>query len=70
MEDGREILVNGTDPLDNDTDDDGLLDGAEVDIYYTNPLIADPDADSDSFYWFQDCNDTNDQIYPNATEII
>ena len=28
LEDGREILVNGTDPLHNDTDD-GLEDGAK-----------------------------------------
>ena len=35
----------GTDPLDPDTDDDGLLDGEEVDPFATDPL--DPDTDDD-----------------------
>src|SRR5690606_27119735 len=34
-----------TDPLDADTDDDGLLDGEEVDTYGTDPLDADTDDD-------------------------
>jgi len=38
----------GTDPNDPDTDDDGLLDGDEVNIHGTDPL--DPDTDSDDFY--------------------
>jgi hypothetical protein len=33
----------GTSPQDNDTDDDGLLDGQEVNIYNTDPLLADTD---------------------------
>ena len=70
LSDGVEINVNGTDPLDNDTDGDLLLDGEEVLLYGTNPLIPDPDADIDNFYWFEDCNDTNAQIYPGAEEIL
>lgn len=35
----------GTDPNNPDTDHDGLLDGAEVDTYHTNPLKADTDGD-------------------------
>jgi hypothetical protein len=35
----------GTDPLDPDTDDDGLTDSAEVNTYGTDPL--DPDTDDD-----------------------
>ena len=37
----------GTDPLDADTDGDGLSDGAEVNVYGTDPL--DPDSDGDGF---------------------
>ncbi len=35
----------GTDPLNPDTDGDGLLDGAEVNIHGTDPLLADTDGD-------------------------
>ncbi len=35
----------GTDPLDPDTDDDGLTDGEEVNTYGTDPLDADTDDD-------------------------
>ena len=37
----------GTNPTNPDTDYDGLTDGEEVYRYYTNPLIADADADID-----------------------
>ncbi|TFG03264.1 MAG: hypothetical protein EU542_02810 [Promethearchaeota archaeon] len=36
-----------TDPHQPDTDNDGLLDGAEVEIYFTDPL--NPDSDGDGF---------------------
>ncbi|CAM2009204.1 hypothetical protein [Acanthopleuribacter pedis] len=36
----------GTDPNDPDSDDDTLLDGAEVDTHGTNPLAADSDGDT------------------------
>jgi len=35
----------GTDPLDPDSDDDGLNDGDEVNASFTNPLVQDSDAD-------------------------
>jgi subtilisin family serine protease len=35
----------GTDPLDPDSDDDGLSDGAEVNTHGTDPLAADSDGD-------------------------
>ena len=35
----------GTDPGDPDSDDDGLTDGAEVNTYWTNPMVADTDGD-------------------------
>lgn len=40
----QEALI-GTNPLDSDSDDDGLLDGAEVNGSLTNPLDADSDND-------------------------
>ncbi|MEX0863255.1 MAG: hypothetical protein WD269_00095, partial [Acidimicrobiia bacterium] len=40
-----EVNVHGTDPLDPDTDDDGLSDGDEVNVHGTDPL--DPDTDDD-----------------------
>jgi alpha-tubulin suppressor-like RCC1 family protein len=35
----------GTDPVDDDSDNDGLKDGEEVFNYTTNPLVADSDSD-------------------------
>ena len=70
LDDGTEVLVNGTDPLDNDTDDDLLSDGDEVYLYGTNPLVFDADGDSDGFYWFQDCNDSNPDVNPDALEVL
>ena len=46
MTDGDEILVHGTDPLDNDSDDDGLTDGDEINI--ATPPTTNPTTTSDS----------------------
>ena len=35
----------GTDPNNSDTDGDGLLDGDEVNVYHTSPLLGDTDGD-------------------------
>ena len=40
----REV-AEGTDFADADTDDDGLVDGLELDTYGTDPLVADTDGD-------------------------
>jgi len=40
-------LANGTDPSNPDSDDDGLSDGDEVNVYGTDP--ADPDSDDDTY---------------------
>ncbi len=40
-----EEAVLGSDPLDPDTDKDGLTDGEEVNLYSTDPLLADTDGD-------------------------
>ena len=43
--DYKEYLF-GTLPLDDDTDDDGLIDGNEINIYRTDPLDSDSDDDN------------------------
>jgi hypothetical protein len=50
--------LSGTDPLDDDTDDDGLLDGEEVNVYLTDPLDQDTDDDGLSDGW-EVANDFN-----------
>lgn len=44
LSNGREFELN-TNPYNPDTDGDTLLDGDEIDIYSTNPLIIDTDED-------------------------
>jgi len=47
-QDGLEYAAEtsvGTDPFDADSDDDGLGDGAEVNVHGTNPLNGDTDGD-------------------------
>jgi hypothetical protein len=46
-----EEYQNGTDPLDADSDDDGLTDGAEVHTYGTDPLDPDTDGDDATDGW-------------------
>ncbi len=48
LTDEEEEQVTGTDPDDDDTDDDGILDGNEVLIHGTDPL--DPDTDGDGLF--------------------
>ena len=68
--DGQEVLIFLTNPLQSDTDADGLNDGTEVLVTNSNPLVFDADDDSDGWYWFQDCNDTNALIKPMAPELL
>jgi len=68
--DGAEVNLYGTNPHSNDTDGDGLTDAQEVLFFGTNPLVFDQDADSDGWYWFQDCNDTNPLIHPGMAELL
>lgn len=50
----------GTDPSKNDSDDDGISDGQEVNEYQTNPLLADSDADG-----ITDLVEISNQLDPN-----
>ena len=70
LNDGQEILIFSTNPLQEDTDSDGLSDGTEVLVTFSNPLVFDDDGDSDGWYWFQDCNDSNPDIKPLQPEML
>ena len=70
LKDWPEYHIHGTDYLDRDTDDDLISDGDEILVYFTNPLLADEDLDSDGRYWFEDCDDSNPQISPDALEYL
>ena len=54
-----EELENNTEPFNDDTDNDKLTDGEEVNIYHTNPLSQDTDGDGYSDY---------DEIFKYRTE--
>ena len=43
--DGEEVYDYGTDPMNTDSDNDGLLDGEEINDYDTDPLDSDTDDD-------------------------
>ena len=73
LKDWIEYHVHGTDYMDSDTDDDGLDDGEEVNTYAalgSDPLVYDPDADSDSWYWFEDCDDEDGNRSPGHVELL
>jgi uncharacterized delta-60 repeat protein len=54
--------LRSTDPQDSDSEDDGLNDGDEVNIYLTNPL--DSDSDDDNFSDYQEiCYNENCDSY-------
>jgi autotransporter-associated beta strand protein len=71
-----EELEHGTLPLDPDSDDDGLADGNEVKVRFTDPL--DPDTDDDGLEDGDEVNvhhtnpklaDSDGDAYPDALEI-
>ena len=70
LSDFAEYHLFGTSVTMADTDGDLLIDGLEILTYSSDPLVKDNDTDMDGFYWFQDCNDTNVDISPNAFELL
>ncbi|MAJ19226.1 MAG: hypothetical protein CMA06_05240 [Euryarchaeota archaeon] len=70
LKDWPEYHVHGTDFEDDDTDDDGLTDGVEVNTHGSDPLTYDPDADSDGFHWFLDCDDEDEYRNPALPELL
>lgn len=56
LDDGQEIRIWNTDPLNRDTDNDTLSDGDEVNIFGTSPTLEDTDGDG--------INDAQD-LFPN-----
>ena len=70
LSDFSEYHGYGTNWTNMDTDGDLLSDGDEVLIYFSDPLVKDNDSDSDGWYWFQDCNDTNPAINPDIEESL
>ncbi len=62
-------IAHGTDPLDPDTDNDGIPDGMEVAIYGTNPL--DPDTDGDGVGdWYEIYAALTDPLDPNDKPVV
>jgi subtilisin-like proprotein convertase family protein len=73
LKDWPEYHIHNTDYKNSDTDGDGIKDGPEVNVYAelgANPLVYDEDADQDSWYWFEDCDDENVYRSPGLTEIL
>ncbi|MDA7463351.1 S8 family serine peptidase [Candidatus Poseidonia alphae] len=68
LSDFDEYHVHGTMFNLADTDGDLLRDDEELFVYFTDPLTVDNDSDGDSFYWFEDCNDTDANLNPDAQE--
>ena len=51
LNDGTEVLTEGTDPIDPDSDNDWIKDGFEVNLVGTDPLNWDTDGDSMDDFW-------------------
>ena len=68
LSDWAEFHVQSTDWNNPDTDGDGMDDGDEVQVFFSDPTYADPDDDSDGYYWFQDCDDNDSDRSPGLSE--
>jgi hypothetical protein len=45
-----------------------MLDGYEVYTSFSDPLFYDNDSDSDGWYWFEDCDESDWWVFPGAPE--
>lgn len=74
LSNGQEAIA-GTDPLNPDTDGDGLTDGEEVLGFGCDPLLIDTDGDTfsdfnESKVILSDCNDADDPIARTGTATV
>ena len=68
--DFEEFNIYLTNPVNPDSDGDGLSDGHEISNSLTDPLTFDSDSDSDGFYWFEDCDDSDPNSSPISPELL
>ena len=68
--DFEEFNIYLTNPVNPDSDGDGLSDGHEISNSLTDPLSFDSDSDSDGFYWFEDCDDSDPNSSPISPELL
>ena len=67
--DYEEFHNYSTDPFSNDSDSDGIDDGTEILVKFSDPLRYDYDRDLDGFREFEDCDDLVSTTFPGAIEL-
>ena len=70
LSDWEEFHLYGTNLNDSDSDKDGITDLEEIESFGSDPLVADPDNDSDGWYWFEDCDDDDPSFSPGVQELL
>ncbi len=73
LDDYDEVVVYGTNPNSADSDGDGLDDYVEVLNLWlglSDPLVFDPDNDSDEYYHFEDCDDEDASVNSGMPELL
>ena len=73
LDDYEEVIIYGTNPNSIDSDGDGLNDYEEVLNWWlgvSDPLVFDPDNDSDEYYHFEDCDDEDAGANPGMQELL
>ena len=73
LDDYDEVVVYGTNPNSADSDGDGLDDYVEILNLWlglSDPLVFDPDNDSDEYYHFEDCDDEDASVNSGMPELL